>query len=187
MDIEKIKKDLEKNLTSKRYEHSLLVADAARDLAKHYHIDENKAYLGGLIHDIAKDLNIDTMNEYVKKYNIDKSFLLPENIKIAHAEIGYFMLKEEYCFNEKICNAVRYHTTGDIHMDLFAKIIFIADKIGRREINPKIAKLKELVYQDIDEAMIYDLKILKEKLEREGRTFKGKSKELLEYLESKNN
>lgn len=50
--IEKIKNDIKNNLSEFRYEHSLLVATCALSLARHYNLDEDKAYVAGLIHDI---------------------------------------------------------------------------------------------------------------------------------------
>ena len=43
MDIETIKGELKKSLSPKRYNHSILVAEKAKSLAKHYHINEEKA------------------------------------------------------------------------------------------------------------------------------------------------
>lgn len=63
-DIEIIKNDLKKTLTKFRYKHSLKVADEAKKLAKHYNYDEKKAYLAGLIHDIAKDLTEEENYKY---------------------------------------------------------------------------------------------------------------------------
>ena len=49
-----IKEWLKENLNEERYLHSLGTADCAKDLAKRYGLDEEKAYLTGLIHDCAK-------------------------------------------------------------------------------------------------------------------------------------
>ena len=67
VNINKIDTYLKENLSKKRYEHSLLVAKEAKSLAKIYHVDEEKAYLEGLIkraafmrcnlEDMEKDLN----------------------------------------------------------------------------------------------------------------------------------
>ena len=42
-DPDAIKILIRKNLKKKRYDHSLSVADMARDLARCHHVDENKA------------------------------------------------------------------------------------------------------------------------------------------------
>ena len=70
MDIKKIEKDLKTTLSPNRYKHSLLVAKKAKELAKIYHIDENKAYLTGLIHDIAKELSEEENKKWITIGNL---------------------------------------------------------------------------------------------------------------------
>ena len=53
-DIRDIKKELEHDLDSKRYEHTLGVAYTAACLAMRYGYDMEKAYITGLLHDCAK-------------------------------------------------------------------------------------------------------------------------------------
>ena len=53
--IDSIKKYIDKNLSEKRYKHSLGAALCAQKLAKIYNQDEEKAYLAGLVHDCAKN------------------------------------------------------------------------------------------------------------------------------------
>lgn len=72
MDIETIKGELKKSLSPKRYNHSILVAEEAKSLAKHYHINEEKAYLTGLIHDIAKELTEEENIYWIEKENYRK-------------------------------------------------------------------------------------------------------------------
>ena len=47
--IEKIEEDVKKTLSEYRYKHSLMVANEAKNLAKHYNYDEEKAYLTGML------------------------------------------------------------------------------------------------------------------------------------------
>lgn len=62
--IEEIKFKLKTLVNEKRYNHCLLVAEQSKNLAKIYKIDEEKAYLTGLCHDIAKDFTYEE-NRYV--------------------------------------------------------------------------------------------------------------------------
>lgn len=151
---EKIIKDLKKQLTESRYQHTLLVAKEAKKLAHHYHIDEKKAYLAGLTHDIAKDFTEQEQKYWINKYNIDYKWITPEAEPMLHAEIGYYVAKEKYHLEEDICNAVRFHTIGNKNMDLLAKIIFIADKIARTKRPKELDKVAMLAYQNIDQALL---------------------------------
>ena len=57
MSIQKIKEDLKKKLSSKRYEHTMGVEYTSTCLAMRYGADIEKARLAGLLHDCAKYLS----------------------------------------------------------------------------------------------------------------------------------
>ena len=68
--LERIKNDLKNTLSEYRYNHSLRVAEESQKLAKHYNIDEQKAYLAGLVHDIAKEYSDEKNRQIIDKYNL---------------------------------------------------------------------------------------------------------------------
>ena len=65
---DKIREYIEKNLSQKRYEHSLLVAKEGERLAVKYGENPEKAYLAGLIHDCAKELDVEDVIYRFKMY-----------------------------------------------------------------------------------------------------------------------
>ncbi len=180
--IEKLKDDLKNKLSSFRYEHSLLVATEAYSLAQYYHLNVDKAYVAGLIHDIAKEYNDEENAYYFKKYLIDSKFSNPEYKPVLHAEIGALVVKQEYGMDDEICQAIRYHALGNIDMTFFDKIIFIADKIGRKQPTPSLEMMKRLAYENIDEAIIFYLQEKREKVEKREQCFLTESLVLLDYL-----
>ena len=181
-DIDKIKKDLKNILSDYRYEHSILVADEAKNLANHYGIDEDKAYLAGLVHDIAKEFSNEENIKWIEKGDLPTELLSDENIKIAHADIGAVFLKEKYIFDDDICSAVKYHTVGNVKMNLLAKIIFIADKFGRKKVDAFIEELKEKAYKNIDEAMLFFFIHQQEEFDKKGKKLHSDTLELMKYL-----
>ena len=58
---------LKRNLDEKRYHHSLCVASSARELAKKYGADVDKAYLCGLLHDVTKQLKSEIQLQIIEK------------------------------------------------------------------------------------------------------------------------
>ena len=56
MPIQKIKENLKKKLSSKRYEHTIGVEYTSTCLAMRYGVDIEKARIAGLLHDCAKFL-----------------------------------------------------------------------------------------------------------------------------------
>lgn len=182
MDIRKIKTKLKKDLSHFRYDHSIRVAKEAKRLAKHYHIDKKKAYLTGLIHDIAKELTEEENNYWIKKGNLSSDLQKEEYKNIKHADIGAVIAKEEYNLDNDICNAIKYHTIGNKDMDMLAKIIFIADKIGRKKLPSNLKQVKQIAYKDLNKSLIYLLEQEKIYIQQKGITIHKNTKELLKAL-----
>ena len=126
-----IKKLLKQNLSDKRFLHSLGTADEASRLAKRFNLDENKAYIAGLVHDCAKNMSDDELLDIIKN-KVRTGFLDSEikNPKTYHAIAGVYIAKRDFEIDDsEILNSIRNHTIGRIDMSLFEKIIFLSDKI----------------------------------------------------------
>ena len=70
MSIQKIKEDLKKKLSSKRYEHTMGVEYTSTCLAMRYGADIEKARLAGLLHDCAKYLSSEEKLSECERYGI---------------------------------------------------------------------------------------------------------------------
>lgn len=180
--LEDLKNDLKNRLSSRRYEHSLRVADEAVRLAKVYNVSEEKAYIAGLLHDIAKEFTLEENKEWILKF--DKDYLLSVDFKrVIHSEVGALVVKELYNLDDSIINAIRYHNIGNINMDMLAKIVFVADKIESGKNYLGIEEERVLAYQNIDEALLLCLKNQRKKRESEGKNIHPDSVKLIDYLE----
>ncbi len=159
-DIQKIKKELSKELDNKRYEHTLGVAYTAACLAMRYDCDMNKAYIAGLLHDCAKCMSHEERLNYCKKHNLEITDIEKKNPSLLHAKVGSEMCRRKYDIkDEEICNAVRYHTTGCPNMTLLEKIIFIADYLEpSREDAENLPEVRKQVFCDLDETLRIILK-----------------------------
>lgn len=177
-----IKEELKKMLTPARYEHSLRVAEEAKHLASHYQYDEKKAYLAGLIHDIAKDLTEEESKNWIENYNLPKELLEEKNKNLKHADIGAVIAKEKYHLEDDICNAIKFHTLGNKNMDLLAKIVFLADKIGRKNLPEDLETVKKMAYQNIDQSLKLCLEKQEKYLQQKGIKLHKDTKKLLAKL-----
>lgn len=185
-DINKIKKDLKEKLSKNRYEHSLRVADYCKRLAKIYKVDENRAYLSGLVHDCAK--NLEEFYMLNKKLNSDIIFDTEEkdNENLKHAPIGAVVCKDLYgIFDEEIISAVRYHTTAKENMTLLEKILFISDKIEPGRKYDTVDELRRLADFDIDRAIVKFLNDSFEYLEKKSQQVHHLSVKARDYLINK--
>lgn len=129
MDYTEIKKWLKENLNEERYLHTLGTADCAKELAKKYNLDEEKAYLAGLLHDCAKCFSKEKLLDIIKKHlNVEESEML--NYKTLHAPVSAYIAETEFGVTDKeILSSIRWHTLGRLEMSDFEKIVFLADKI----------------------------------------------------------
>lgn len=127
--IEKYKNWLKANLNEERYRHSIGTAECAKKLAKKYGLDEDKAYLCGLIHDCAKCFPNGELKSVICKCD-DLCEGELDNPKTYHAPAGAILAQKEFGINDQeILSSIRWHTLGKECMSVFEKIIFLADKI----------------------------------------------------------
>ncbi|MBE5964751.1 MAG: nicotinate (nicotinamide) nucleotide adenylyltransferase [Lachnospira sp.] len=155
IDIRAIDEYLQEHLDKKRYEHSISVAFIAKALAKHYGANDFKAYLAGLVHDIAKCMPDDEKLKICHENGIEISKAELNFKELLHPKVGAYICREIFGINDKdFLNAIIYHTTGRANMSLLEKIIYIADYIEpSRKPLPNIERLRELAYEDIDKTV----------------------------------
>jgi len=152
--MEEIKQELEKILTKERYLHSLGAMKAAGELARIYGENEEEAKLAGLVHDIAKELSKKEIEKALEKYKIEPDLVEKNQISLLHSKLGAELAKEKFNVCEKVQNAIKYHTTGNIKMDKFAKIIYLADKIEENRSYPEVEDLRKIAKEDLDKAIL---------------------------------
>lgn len=146
-------------LKKKRFLHSLNVADSARELARLYGGDEEKAYFAGLLHDVMKNAEAADQLQIMEKGGIILSQTEKNNPKLWHAMAGAAYLRLEMGVeDEDIINAVRYHTTGRKGMSLLEKIIYIADFISAERDYPDVEVMRRLALNEsLEAASLYSL------------------------------
>ena len=120
-------KKIKDRLKESRYIHSLSVAHLAYKIAKIQNLDYQKAYIAGILHDIAKYVDKNESLALMKKY-------YPDYVSIGsfayHQFLGEKIAKEEFSVvDEEILGAIKYHTTGKKEMNWLEKLIYAVDKI----------------------------------------------------------
>ena len=149
MNTDYIKTTLKECLNEERFLHTLGTADCAAELAKKYGLDEHKAYLAGLLHDCAKCKSNDELLKIIKEELNDVDEAELQNYKTLHAPVGAHFAKTVYKIeDDEIISAIRCHTIGKLNMNLFEKIIFLADKI---EANTRDKKYRDEINAILNE------------------------------------
>jgi len=154
MDLKMVKQMIRKHLTNERYEHSLRVAEVAKQLAKIHQVNERDVELAALFHDIAKDQTTAELTENIKKYRLPKE-LLSEHKELWHGPVGAKIVQQIYQVqSEAIYQAIYYHTTGRAGMGDLELIIYIADYIEPERQIPGVADVRKLAQNNLIEAAL---------------------------------
>lgn len=149
MDYTKILEWLKNNLNEKRYIHTLGTADCAKELAKQFKLNQDKAYLAGLLHDCAKCFPNEKLLDIIHKHlDVEECEML--NYKTLHAPVSAYITETEFKITDKeILSAIRWHTLGKLDMTDFEKIVFIADKIEPNTRDEEYsAKIRDLLSEE---------------------------------------
>jgi nicotinate-nucleotide adenylyltransferase len=175
--LETLKTDYNSHL-----EHSIAVAYLAAELAEKYEISPQKAYLAGILHDCAKYIGVEKIKHLIKEHDIEVFEHELQAPKTLHAPVGAYIAKEKFGVNdEKILDAIRFHTIGRCNMTLLEKIIFIADKIEpvTREEEFR-AKIVPQLKKSLDAAIFAYFELLVEKLKSENMPITSYTQEVFD-------
>lgn len=154
-----IRQLLRSKLDDYRFIHSLNVADSARQLARLYGGDEERAYFAGLTHDIMKNASKLEQLDIIEKGGIILTEAEKNNPKLWHSIAGECYLRTEMGITDpEILGSVRYHTTGKAGMSLMEKIIYVADYISAERNYPDVGVMRDLALNhSLEEASLYSL------------------------------
>lgn len=157
MELEEIQEYIKKKLSEKRYYHSKCVMERSKELAERYGADIEIAQKIGIAHDVAKEMSEEEKLKYVKENNIEIDDTERKNTSLLHAKIGKDIAIKKFGFSENMGQAIANHTTGNKNMDIYSKILFIADRSSEDRNFEDLNYLNELIDKNIDEAVLYIL------------------------------
>lgn len=163
-DIEFFERLIKERLSAHRYNHSLMVAKLAKELALRIGYDPDRAYLCGILHDLTKEENEQFHDNLFRKYNdLDK---ITEAAPVKHSHSCPYYLYETYGIKDiELLTAIYNHTVCRSNLDL-CKIIYIADKREEsRRIDDDVVS-RSLI--NLDDGFNYLLKLDAEYLKRKG-------------------
>lgn len=147
-DTREIELYLRKNLSEKRFMHSVRTAETAEKLCMLYGCDVEKGRIAGLLHDAARELDKDAVYKLVEQDGMRISRIENEYPVLLHGRAGAVIAKNQLGItDEEILDAIRWHTTGKSGMSRFTSILYVADYIepGRMHISNDFRnRIKEL-------------------------------------------
>lgn len=173
-------------LSARRFEHTLGVAEEAARLARIHEQDESNAYLAGLLHDIARELSLDELKALAEKFELKVE---PEEITkaILHARVGSELSRREWPWIPvDVIKAVEVHTLGAPGMSPLDMIIYLADKVEpRTRTYAGVEKLRSLAEESLPAATIACLKQAIKLVQGKGQRVHTQTVETVQWLENK--
>jgi predicted HD superfamily hydrolase involved in NAD metabolism len=169
MELNEIDKIVKETLSEKRYYHSVCTMEMCEKLSNMYGYDILGAKKVGLAHDIAKEMSEDEKIKYCTENNIAIDNIELLSPTLLHAKIGADICKKRFGFSDELCNAVKKHTTGGLHMTLIDKILYVADGIGDDRTWDDKEFVKKLAFEDLDKAVLYMLNMSIEECIKENK------------------
>lgn len=152
------KRILQSRLTPKRYHHSICVAEEAVRLAIEYGVDQDRAYLAGLLHDVTKNATAEEHLKIFSEFDIMLNDIEKNAEKLWHAISGAAYLEHVFGIDDKeILTAVRYHTTARENMSQLEKILYLADFTSADREYDDIDIMRQKVEISIEAALEYAL------------------------------
>ena len=147
------------SMSQYRFHHSMCVADKARELAKKHGVDENKAYLAGILHDITKEMPREEQIALIEKSGLSLTKTDLGNHRILHQISGAAYVKTVLGIDDAdIIGGIRYHTTGREDMTLFEMIIYLADFTSADRNYPDVEVMRQKTDENLFDALLYSLR-----------------------------
>lgn len=152
MTVKEIEKLVKPILSKRKYEHSLRLAEYAKELARLYGVSQKKAAKAALLHDVG--------------YFVGRS---KKNRALSHAGISARFAKRVGIKDRSVLEAIEWHTVGKPGLDTLGKIIFLADGIEPGRQFPMIDIIRRLAQKDLDGAILMFIQVTRTYLHQQGK------------------
>jgi predicted HD superfamily hydrolase involved in NAD metabolism len=144
-------------LPDKLQAHIFRVRDVGLDLASRHGIDEERAELAILGHDVARAAKKSEIMSQADRFGLTILDIERKAPVMLHGPVGAELLRhEDGLDDEEILDAVRYHTTGHPTLTPLGLLVFIADKLEPRKIKsyPYQQELRHIANESLGQAVL---------------------------------
>lgn len=129
----------------------------ASDLAERHGIPVEPCDLAASTHDLMKGETDGVLLDMANRYGVAFGPLEENRPSLLHGPVAAAWMEVEGGLeDQRVANAVRWHTFGWAEMDSVGKVVFIADKVEpwKVEADPALAPIRELADSDLDAAVL---------------------------------
>ncbi len=137
-------------------EHIYRVQQIALELAHQHQVDEEKARLGALAHDIARAMKGEELLHKAYELGIEVHPVEAKVPILLHGPVAAELLRRvDGLEDQEIYEAVYWHSIAHKGFGPIARVVFLADKLDPQKANryPFLARLRELAMKSLDRAI----------------------------------
>ncbi len=143
--------EISKHISGKRLLHTYAVENEIKRLGEIFGFNENgilRLRISALLHDITKEIPTDGQIEFCKSRGIHYTENDLKSPKLFHSLTGAVLARELYpdLVNKTVFGAIRYHTSGRPNMNMYEKLLYLADYIEETRTFPDCVALRNFFY-----------------------------------------
>jgi predicted HD superfamily hydrolase involved in NAD metabolism len=151
--------------------HIKAVAAEARRLARLHGVDEDRAMMAALTHDIVRAMQPEELLRLARELGLNPNEVEEAAPILLHGPVAARLLASRYGVeDEEVLAVARWHSTGRAGMSALEKVVFLADKVepGKVAGRPDLEEVRRLAETDLDGAVLryLDLQLLEAVRER---------------------
>lgn len=142
-------------MSERRFSHSMSVSRIAGELAAIHHENIENAKVAGLLHDLAREWDYDSMFSFLHERNIEITND-EKNIPILlHGLVASILAVQKLNINDSdIINSIKNHTMGRKNMSNLEKIIYISDYLASAENSDRYQPMMDLAQKSLNSAVL---------------------------------
>lgn len=137
--------------------HIYRVCEIARELAQQHGLDEERAVLGMLAHDVARAMPGGELLRLAPELGVPVGLVDRRVPVMLHGPVGSELLRQHDRIDDRpLLEAVYWHTTSHSSLDILGKVVFLADKLdpNKQGRYPYLPQLRETAMEDLDRATL---------------------------------
>lgn len=138
-------------------DHVLRVVVEARRLAQIHGVDEERAVVAVLGHDLLRALKPSALLERAEAAELAPTDVERSQPILLHGRLSALLMNERFGIDdEDVLAAARYHTTARAGMSALERLAYVADKIepGKANANASFAEARRLADESLERSML---------------------------------
>lgn len=158
VDLETARDRVRGMVTAWRWQHIEGVVETARELARRHGVDQEEAVLAALLHDAAREWPAERLEAWAARGPVPLAPMERGSPELLHGLAAAEWARAELgVADERVLDAIRYHTTGRPGMSRLDMLLMVADYGEPGRTFPEAVAIREAGTASLEEACLLSL------------------------------